>query len=149
MTWEELCEKAKDVVNEVGGLKMKSWHEYTKKELLKLPTRKWDNVTKYYSVLLVNTRVKHPSGYNLFAVIGCDGDGVPVEKCGLMDDFRFGDIYENSQPIRDCDIAIDCSMNGVFRIHARRFIYVGPSTSTTMWWIGEKYDRRNQRKPNR
>lgn len=117
---------------------MKEWNKYTKKELLKLPKRKWEKITKYYSVLLVNTKTKHSSGYNLFAVIGCNVDGVPVEICGYMDDFRFGDIYENSQPICNYDIAIDCSMNGIFRIHARRFIYVGHNNSTTMWWIGEK-----------
>lgn len=57
---------------------MKTWADYTKKELLTLPRRDFGKVTVYDSVLLVNTSKKHDSGFNLFAVIGVKDD-IPVE----------------------------------------------------------------------
>lgn len=37
----------------------KEWREFSKKELLQLPKRKWDKTTSYDSILFVNTRRKH------------------------------------------------------------------------------------------
>lgn len=110
----------------------KTWSEWTKRELLKLPKRDWNKETSYDSALLVNTRMKHDSGYNLFAVIGCYGDE-PIEIVGYMDDFRLYPV-QNKGIIED--LAIDCSMYGVFRIHSMRTITIGSNTSTTFWNIG-------------
>ena len=80
--------------------------------------------------------MKHDSGYNLFAIIGVDDDGVPVEIAGYMDDFRL-DRIKGTDVLTDIrlkpyHIGIDCSMHGVFRIHSYRYsIEVGPSLSTT------------------
>jgi len=119
----------------------KDWFEYSKKELLKLPQREWNKETTYLSLLFVNTKRKHDSGYNLFAVIGCEDGQHPTEICGYMDDFRFEPYYnkgEFSDTIMSSDIAFDCSMKGVFRMHSRRKIYVGICCSTTNWWLGEE-----------
>ena len=115
---------------------MKHWDKWTKKELLSLKQRYWDKTSEYSSVLLVNSRMKHDSGYNLFAIIGVDDDGVPVEIAGYMDDFRL-DRVKGTDVLTDIrlkpyHIGIDCSMHGVFRIHSYRYsIEVGPSLSTT------------------
>ena len=45
------------------------WYKYGKKELLHLPRRAWTEPSWYNGLLLVNTRQKHDSGYNNFAVI--------------------------------------------------------------------------------
>lgn len=114
---------------------MKDWDKWTKKELLKLPVRDWEVDSEYDSVLLVNTRMKHDSGYNMFAVIGCDG-GTPKEIAGYMDDFRFGNfLKEDYAIIPSYHFAFDCSMHGVFRLHARTKICVGHCLSTTSFWF--------------
>ena len=120
--------------------KDKEWTEYSKQELLQLPEREWNKISKYCSVLFVNTKMKHDSGYNLFAIIGCEDGTHPTEICGYMDDFRFDPWHKNKEfsDIINCsDIAFDCSMRGVFRLHSRRKIYVGSICSTTNWWLGE------------
>ena len=120
---------------------MKEWIEFTKEELLQLPERKWGNVTKYSSVLFVNTRKKHSSGYNLFAIIGCADGTHPTEVCGYMDSFQFDPYLKEkifSDTINAADISFDCSMKGVFRLFSKRKIYVQPCTSTTNWWLGER-----------
>ena len=116
----------------------KYWDEYTKSELLKLPERDWELKSEYDSVLLVNTRMKHDSGYNLFAVVGCN-KGIPVEIAGYMDDFRLDvenwrtDEYVIIEPY---SVAIDCSMHGVFQIHTSRYkIGVGSCCSTTHFYF--------------
>ena len=120
----------------------KEWTKYSKEELLQLPEREWNKISKYCAVLFVNTKKKHDSGYNLFAIIGCE-DGVhPTEICGYMDDFKF-DPYRWKKQFSDVismsDIAFDCSMRGVFRLHSRRMIYVEPCCSTTNFWFGESF----------
>lgn len=119
----------------------KEWFNFTKEELLKLPERKWDKVGIYMSVLFVNTKRKHYSGYNLFTVIGCE-DGIhPTEICGYMDEFRFDPFWKDkglSDKLFCSDIAFDCSMKGVFRMYSRRKIHVGVNISTTNWWLGER-----------
>lgn len=119
---------------------MKEWIDYTKKELLQLPLRNWNIVSKYDSVLFVNTRIKHDSGFNLFALVGCEGYN-PKEIIGYMDDFRFDCYGKNKQfydKIMMSDIAFDCSMKGVFRMHSKRKICVGWSVSTTNWWLEDE-----------
>lgn len=114
---------------------MKSWKDWTKRELLKLPVRKWDLTTEYKSILFVNTRTKHESGYNLFAIVGCDENCVPKEICGYMDDFRLDNFCDNwTRPIilKSFEIAFDCSMHGIFRLWCRNYkIVVGHNVSTT------------------
>ena len=119
---------------------MKDWEHWTKRELLKLPVRNWEIKSEYSSVLLVNTRTKHDSGYNLFAVIGCIG-GVPKEIAGYMDDFRLDaldwqrDFFIKVKPY---SVAIDCSMHGVFRLHTEHYkIIVGCVCSTTCFSFKE------------
>lgn len=118
----------------------KEWTKYSKEELLKLPERGWNKKSKYRAVLFVNTKQKHDSGYNLFAIIGCEDGTHPTEICGYMDDFKF-DPYAKSNQFSDvfnmADIAFDCSMRGVFRMHSRREIWVEHCCSTTNWWLGE------------
>lgn len=119
----------------------KEWFEFSKEELLKLPKREWYKTSSYNSILFVNTRMKHDSGYNLFAIIGCEDGNHPTEICGFMDDFRFDTFQLNNEftdVISTSDIAFDCSMKGVFRMHSRRKIHVGSCCSTTNWWLGEK-----------
>lgn len=120
---------------------MKEWNDWTKKELLSLPVRKWDLESSYRSVLFVNTRTKHPSGYNLFAIVGCDDNCVPKEICGYMDDFMLDNIGRNwKSPIvlRPYEIAFDCSMHGVFRLWCRYYeIVVGHNVSTTKFSFRE------------
>lgn len=116
---------------------MKTWDKWTKKELLELQQRGWDKISTYSSVALVNTRFKHDSGYNMFAIIGIDENGVPSEIAGYMDDFRLasikGDILKDILLKNYC-VAIDCSMHGVFRIHAFPLrVRIGSNTSTTLF----------------
>ena len=119
----------------------KSWEEWGKKELLNLPQRNWCQLSEYASVLLVNTKMKHSSGYNLFAIIGVDENGIPQEIAGYMDDFRLGSICGTGFPdivLQDYSVGIDCSMSGVFRIHSHKYkIVVGLSTSTTCFIFKE------------
>ena len=114
---------------------MKPWHQMSKKELLALPERPWNTEKLYDYVLFVNTKKKHDSGYNLFAIIGCLSDGTK-ENAGYMDDFRMMPAYcsilrpEGVAPIKG--FAFDCSMRGVFRLHSWDYkIGVGVNTSTT------------------
>lgn len=119
----------------------KEWFDFTKEELLKLPQRKWDKEGVYRSVLFVNTKRKHDSGYNLFAIIGCEDGQHPTEICGYTDDFRF-DTFGKDKGLSDelfcSDLAFDCSMKGVFRMYSRRKMHVGTSCSTINWWLGER-----------
>lgn len=120
---------------------MKTWTEWTKKELLSLPTSEYFKCGQSYDcVLLVNTKEKHDSGYNLFAVVGCHGT-VPKEIVCYMDDFRFGN-YDPcfKHTIRTSAFAFDCSMHGVFRLHTNSYrkIVIDCKGSTTMFYFKER-----------
>lgn len=116
---------------------MKNWTEYKKKELLTLPKRKWDKPEEYRALLLVNTRLKHDSGYNLFAVIGCKDASIPTEIVGYMDDFYSLELLP--------EFHIDASMHGVFRLHSLgRGLYmfkVGVNCSSTDFCVGSIIER--------
>ena len=123
----------------------KEWQDWTKDELLKLPTRDWTATSTYDCVLLVNTKKKHDSGFNLFAVIGCELDGnscVPVEIAGYMDDFRLrADSWcADSIVLQPECIAFDCSMHGVFRLWSWYYnIKIHDSLSTTQFsFVGKR-----------
>ena len=110
----------------------KSWENMTKKELLALPRRNWCDVSIYKFVLFVNTKTKHDSGFNLFAIIGCKDDG-SLEIAGYMDDFRMFPVSLSEKGVVPrLGFAFDCSMHGVFRLHSNGYkIGVGANTSTT------------------
>lgn len=108
---------------------MKTWNNMTKKELLTLPKRAYDKVSVYDFILFVNTRKKHDSGYNLFAIIGCLTDGT-MEIAGYMDDLRM--FQGGVSPTFGFGFAFDCSMHGVFRLHSFDYRFgIGINTSTT------------------
>lgn len=110
------------------------WRDFKKKDLLALPQREWDKETEYYAVLLVSTRSKHDSGYAWFAVVGCKDGSTPTELVGYMDDFRNEDLLPA--------VRIDCSLNGVFRLHSlnrgRNYIKVEANLSSTSFSIGSE-----------
>ena len=119
----------------------KEWQDWTKKELLSLPVRDFRESSIYSSVLLVPTRKMHDSGFNLFAVIGCN-EGVPVEIAGYMDDFRLtSDSWCADNVVLDSNcVSFDCSMHGVFRLWSTRYyIKVYSSCSTTQFSFRRAY----------
>ncbi len=107
---------------------MQTWTEFKKSDLLTLPKRDWGKTTTYTSILLVSTRTKHDSGYNLFTVIGVD-DGEPIEIAGYMDDLILG---EHNKTLAG-SVHIDCSMRGVFQVWGPGCNFqVPPTLSTTV-----------------
>ena len=56
------------------------------KELLKLPKRKWGAKTIYHSIMVINTKRKHESGWGLMAIIGLDKERKPIEIAAYCDD---------------------------------------------------------------
>jgi hypothetical protein len=59
------------------------------KELRKLPLADCKAKTIYDSIILVNTRKKHDSGYALMAIIGLDEKQKPIEIVGFCDDVKW------------------------------------------------------------
>ncbi len=43
----------------------------TKKSLLELPKREWNKTTIYDSIILINSKKRHSSGYAIIYIIGC------------------------------------------------------------------------------
>jgi len=84
---------------------------WSKKELLALPHRKWDETSaEYTSILVFSTGRKHDSGWACIAIIGCRQQ-VPVEICSLCsDDIEwkmppakiYGSGYTRGQYRSDC-----------------------------------------------
>ena len=66
---------------------MKSLNEWSKKDLMGLPDRDWQDDSRIYdSLLLLSTRKKHDSGWAIMAIIGVK-DGAPIEiACQCADD---------------------------------------------------------------
>ena len=101
--------------------------EYTRKELLALPHRNWNDVTSYSSILLVPTYKLHDSGWRLIAIVGCKDDGTPKEIAAFCDDVQW-------QTIRtDYGISMDMiPKTNICRFHSRRMRFqVGVSLSST------------------
>lgn len=113
--------------------KTKHWIDYRKSELLKLKEKPRDEYRSYYSILLVNTKMEHDSGYNYFAVVGCSAEGMPEEIIGYMD--FFCKSYDKDSLLKA--FSIDCSMHGVFRLYNfmgenhKLKIEIGLNASTT------------------
>lgn len=89
---------------------MDNWESMTKNQLLALPQRKWNNVKRYNTILLVSTRKKHSSGFNHYAVIGINPN--EMEIAAYMDDMSLCNLTTRN-------MRIDCSMKGVFRFWFR------------------------------
>lgn len=56
----------------------KQLNDWSRKELLALPQRKWDSISTYDSILVFSTGHKHDSGWACMTVIGVIG-GCPKE----------------------------------------------------------------------
>jgi hypothetical protein len=64
-------------------------NDWTYKELMALPCRKWDDEKVYDSLLITSTRKRHDSGWAVIAIIGCNGF-VPEEiACDCCDDIEW------------------------------------------------------------
>ena len=95
----------------------------SKKELLKMPVRDWDDTSRKYSqILLVPSGRKHDSGYMHIAVIGVyEEEGKPkYEIAAFPDDisciFPVKDYGTFNFPL----VRMDCYYpSGVLRYHAR------------------------------
>lgn len=114
-------------------MKTKSINEWSKKELLSLPHRKWDNDTpRYSSVLIMSTGKKHDSGWSMIVIIGCHKQE-PVEVCTLCSDdiewklpaaekFGQNDEYSFGQFRMDCAVKSGAlhawTRKGEFRVGA-------------------------------
>jgi hypothetical protein len=111
----------------------------SKKELLKLPMRGWDETEKEYDeILLVPANTKHDSGYMHIAIIGGvrgeNWQDVTYEICAYPDDischfpiFTYGAEKQFSMPL----VRMDCLYpQGVFRYHGRGKFKVGHALSS-------------------
>lgn len=101
------------------------WNRMSYKELMALPHRQWSIPTDYKSILVVNTRKKHDSGYAIMSIIGLDVSGEPIEIAATCDDI----MWKNNLSLRS-----DCSVkSGAIRFWAQDGIRfkVGYSQSST------------------
>jgi hypothetical protein len=57
---------------------MKHINKLTKKELIRLPVRRWDKSSRYDSLIIFSEGSRHESGYSVMLIIGVIG-GQPVE----------------------------------------------------------------------
>jgi len=74
--------------------------KYTRKKLLKLPSRAWPLTTKYSSLIIFPSNKKHDSGWGCITIIGVN-DMVPIEI-----------ITQNSDDISiDGSHKVDCLHN--------------------------------------
>ena len=53
----------------------------TRKSLLQLPKRNYNIKSTYDSIIIVNSRKKHDSGYSIMYIVGCI-DNEPIEIIG-------------------------------------------------------------------
>jgi len=85
----------------------KSIHEYTKKELLKLPRVNWNDIdwkkeVKYDSILVFSNGKKHDSGWGIMTIVGIR-NGAPVEICSQCSDDISWHIHSPYNVLRtDC-----------------------------------------------
>lgn len=103
----------------------------TKRELMNLPVRKWDEVGFYDSVMLLHHGT-HESGWGLITIIGCM-DGAPVEIAADCADDIVWHFLEN--PRMDC-----ASESGAmhFWLRAGGIFKVGMALSSTDIWLFKK-----------
>ena len=101
--------------------------EYTRKELLALPHRNWNDVTSYSSILLVPTYELHDSGWRIIAIVGCNDNGTPKEIAAFCDDIQWKTIRA------DYGSSMEMSpKTNICRFHSVRMRFqVGKSLSLT------------------
>lgn len=63
-------------------------NKWKRKDLLALPERNWQTPSQYDSLILVDTRKKHDSGFGWMALVGVR-DQVPVEIAAHCDDLEW------------------------------------------------------------
>ena len=81
---------------------MKNLNKWSRKELLALPERNWQEVKTYSSLLVFSTHRKHDSGWANMAVIGVV-DGYPKEIITLnSDDIEWNNRHTNLVVRTDC-----------------------------------------------
>lgn len=97
--------------------KRKSLNEWSREELLSLPTRDWQADSSYDSVLVLSTRKKHDSGWAMMAIIGVV-DGVPVEVASQCSDDVEWIVHENP---RSSSFLASVRMDCAYRSSAMHF----------------------------
>ena len=105
---------------------MKHINNWSRKELLNLPVRAWNEESEYDSVLLLSTREKHDSGWAIMVIIGLR-DFHPVEiACNHCDDIEWIIPTEGSTLRTDCTVK-----SGAMHVWSKgnKFI-VGPGWSS-------------------
>lgn len=105
------------------------WGDYSRKELLNLPSRTTYGDSVYDAILIVPAGMKHDSGYMCIAIIGVR-DNHPVEIAAYPDDVNlFAGLYHELLP----SLRIDCSYpQGVLHLWDRSLQFVvGESFSST------------------
>lgn len=101
----------------------------TRKELLNLPRRKWNEVSDYNAILIVPDYSIHDSGYRLMAIIGCDEHWNPKEIAAYCDDINWIS-QEKTKPL--FGVRTDMFTNNIIRFHSNYVKFrVGISLSTT------------------
>lgn len=102
---------------------MKEIEKMSKKELLKLPVRGWDDDSRLYDqILIVPAGTKHDSGYMHIAIVGVwkDGNEKKAELCAFPDDISYffpkieGLHFDTALVRQDCYYP-----SGVLRFHTR------------------------------
>ena len=106
---------------------MEYGNKMTRKQLLELPIRAWDETKDYSAIIVVPTGRKHDSGFALMALVGCDERGVPSEIAAYCDDLQW--ITKVTVYGFQCDMFYK---NRCLRFHSNEFKFrVGCSLSTT------------------
>lgn len=120
----------------MGRGEVVNWNEMSRKDLLALPTRKWDaDYVEYDSLVLLSTRKKHDSGYAMIAIIGCrkyEPVEIAVQCCDdvewvLPEHKRLGQFAVGQ-------VRMDCSMkNGAMHVWSNDAVAfrVGAALSST------------------
>lgn len=108
----------------------------TKKELLKMPRRKWDETSREYSqVLLVPAGTKHDSGWMNIAIIGVFSENgeTKYEIAAYPDDVscHFPHMSISSDPYYPY-VRMDCWYpQGILQYHGNGHFKVGVALSST------------------
>lgn len=105
-------------------------------ELMNLPSRKWDEVGFYDSLMLLHGG-QHESGWGIITIIGCM-EGVPVEIAANCTDDIVWHFLEN--PRMDC-----ANESGAMHFWSRsEYIFkVGMALSSTDVWVFKKSELSN------
>lgn len=89
-----------------------------RKTLKELPDRAWDVTTRYDSICLVPSGLKHDSGYMMIAIVGII-DRKAVEVCAYPDDICWN-FTDYKQDYDISGVRTDCFYpSGVMRFWAR------------------------------